>query len=332
MKANFLIAFLTCCWTSILAQPAVIHLKNPSFEDYPMAESVPEGWRNCGFAGESAPDTHPSGAFSVDIYPSEGKTYLGMATRDNSTYESVGQKLAIPLVGGQCYTFKLSLCQSTFYLSISRLTGKRINYDQPVKLVVLAGNDFCDQSEILAETKLINHEEWKAYFIQFKPSADYSHIQLAAYYDEALENAHNGNLLVDNASPIVPIPCDSVHHWQSKKLNAILKKAGRKKVKITKEDIDASRKSRTTDIDIDKKLDLSFMPPIYYNSTLNEAEKEVALKKVLFFVENSAATKAAIIIQEPTRKEQKLQKELLIKKLKDIGVPKGRYYINMHKK
>ncbi len=329
MKASFLIVFLSCCLTSILAQSEVIHLKNPSFEDYPMAERVPEGWRDCGFAGETAPDTHPSGAFTVDIYPSEGKTYLGMAARDNSTYESVGQKLEMPLVGGQCYTFKLSLCQSPFYLSVSRLTGRRINYDQPVKLVVLGGNDFCEQSEILAETRLINHEEWKAYFIQFKPSANYSHILLAAYYEESLENAYNGNLLVDNASAIVPIPCDSVLHWSSKKFATILKKAGRKKVNITKEDIDESRKPIAI---VDKEIDLSFMPPIYYNTSLSDAEKEVALNKILFFVENNTATKAAIIIQEPTRKEQRLQKELLIKKLTDIGVPKGRYYINMHKK
>jgi len=65
---------------------------------------------------------------------------------------------------------------------------------------------------------------------------------LAAYYEEALKNAYNGNILVDNASPIVPIPCDSIKYWPSKKINAILKKAGRKKVKITKEDIDESRK------------------------------------------------------------------------------------------
>jgi len=318
------------CFICIFAQTETIHLKNPSFEDYPSAERVPEGWRDCGFAGESAPDTHPSGTFGVVTYPSDGNTYLGIAARDNSTYESVGQKLAIPLVGGQCYTFKLSLSQSPFYLSRSRLTGEHVNYDKPVKLVVLAGNDFCEQSEILAETALISDEEWKAYFIPFKPSADYSHIQLAAYYEASSENAYNGNLLVDNASPIVPISCDSVHHWTSKELAAILKKAGREKVKITKEDIDESWKP--TAVVRDKPLDFAFMPPIYYSSILNDREKEAALKKILFITEKDIATKAAIIIQETTRKEQKFQKQLLIQKLTDMGVTKGRYYVNMHKK
>ena len=106
MTNRFVILTLTFCLSlvafTVFGQADAIQLINPSFEDYPRAERVPHGWRDCGFPGESAPDTHPSGAFDVVKYPSDGNTYLGMVVRDNDTWERVSQHLTAPIQAETC--------------------------------------------------------------------------------------------------------------------------------------------------------------------------------------------------------------------------------------
>ena len=50
---------------SLPGDAQVIQLDNPSFEGIPGGGVSPPGWLDCGFPGETPPDTHPSGAFNV---------------------------------------------------------------------------------------------------------------------------------------------------------------------------------------------------------------------------------------------------------------------------
>jgi outer membrane protein OmpA-like peptidoglycan-associated protein len=185
-----------------------IFLTNPSFEDFPRHSAPPKGWTDCGFPGESPPDVQPSGDFGVYREAMYGKTYLGLVVRDNETWEKVSQRLSTPMQSGQCYEFSLALAKSGYYISKSRLTDNSTNYVTPVKIRIYGGNGLCNESQLLDETGLIDHRQWKEYKFKFKPKNNYSYIIIQAFYKEATLFPYNGNVLVDNASAITPIPCD----------------------------------------------------------------------------------------------------------------------------
>ncbi|MEZ4920618.1 MAG: OmpA family protein [Saprospiraceae bacterium] len=184
-----------------------IHLTNPSFEDLPQCCEAPTGWYNCGKADETAPDIQP-GAFEVTKMASNGQTYLGLVTRDNDTWESVAQRLSRPLEMQKCYEFSLDLCRAENYVSLSKTTGEEANYATPSKLRIYGGNGYCDRKELLAETSVIVNTRWLRYNFKLSPKlASYSYIILEAYYRTPILFPTNGNILVDNASPIQPVSC-----------------------------------------------------------------------------------------------------------------------------
>ncbi|MFZ2897088.1 MAG: OmpA family protein [Saprospiraceae bacterium] len=195
------------------AQEAPIFLTNPSFEDFPTQGKQPRGWEDCGFPGETPPDVQPSGNpynsyFEVSKTAFEGSTYLGMVVRDNDTWEMVSQRLSGPLKGGQCYEFSLYLCRSELYVSQSRVTYQNTNYTTPAKLRIWGGSSFCNKKELLAETTAIINTRWLKFDFKFKPKETHNYIVLEAFYNTPVLFPYNGNVLVDNASPIVPVPCE----------------------------------------------------------------------------------------------------------------------------
>jgi len=335
MKTTYLIGFISCCFFStIFSQGDTIHLKNPSFEDYPRAGRVPEGWKDCGFPKESPADTHPSGAFDVIKYPADGNTYLGLVTRDNDTWEMVGQKLATPMIAQQCYIFKLALSRSELYVSASRMSGKRANYTQPIKLKIWGGDAFCNKKEIVGETPLVEHTDWEDYIFTIYPNHNHTHLLLEAFYNEPIWAPYNGNLLIDNVSSIIPIPIDSANVWTIDKKESIILGTKSLSIIINEEDIDETAKNtatvKATRIGAPKQLPT--VSAIYYNSILTKIEKELVLEKIVTFVENNPFAKANIIIEEKTKKKRKLQKELLVKQLTDLGIFEDSFTINLYKK
>lgn len=198
--------------TNILAQEeGAIFLTNPSFEDLPQHSKPPRGWYDCGFAGESPPDVQPSGEFGVVKPAHDGQTYLGMVVRDNDTWEAISQRLSSPLQKGQCYSFSIYLAQSELYISYSRIPGnsnKEANYITPAKLRIYGGFDYCDKQYMMAETNLIINKRWIEFNFKFEPIDNYTHIIFEAFYKTPTLFPYNGNILLDRASPIEPIPCD----------------------------------------------------------------------------------------------------------------------------
>ena len=125
-----------------------IELYNPSFEGIPQCCNPPFGWRDCGFLDETPPDVQPSGSFEVTRPPFDGRTYLGMVTRSNDTWERVGQKLTKSIVADQCYEFSIYLCRSANYLSPTRNNPNvQEPYTDPIVLRIWGGNSICDKQE-----------------------------------------------------------------------------------------------------------------------------------------------------------------------------------------
>lgn len=197
--------------TGLWAQYEPILLSNPSFEGPPMAGATPPGWYDCGFPDESPPDTH-SGVdsfFRVSTPPHKGKTYLGLVTRDNETYEAASTELPTALEPGTCYTFNLYLSRSPDYVSPTRRSGPTY-HTTPVVFRIWGGNSVCDKAELLGTTSVITHARWVRYQFNFEPKKRVKWFILEAYYQTPAWFPYNGNVLIDNASAIRPVPCNAV--------------------------------------------------------------------------------------------------------------------------
>ncbi|MCC6462848.1 MAG: OmpA family protein [Saprospiraceae bacterium] len=189
----------------------LIHFANPSFEDLPKCCEAPSGWYNCGKSEESPPDIQP-GSFQVTKTPSNGETYLGLVVRDNETWEGVAQRISQPLEMNECYEFSLDLCRAELYLSLSRTTGEEVNYATPAKIRIWGGMGYCEKRELLWETPLITTTRWLTYTFRISPKkGTYSFIFIESYFKTPSLFAYNGNILVDNASPIKRIECNMMN-------------------------------------------------------------------------------------------------------------------------
>lgn len=194
----------------LYAQQGMIVLRNASFEDQPSHSKIPKEWIDCGFPGESEPDTQPSGEFGVTKEPFDGITYLGMVVRDNSTWERVSQRLSSPMEAGKCYEFSIYMAKSPTYLSQSRTTDERVNYVRNAKLRIYGGSFPCDRQQLLAESELVKDYDWKHFTFTLSPKDNYSFIIFEAFYQTPNLFPYNGNILLDNASAIVPKTCKDV--------------------------------------------------------------------------------------------------------------------------
>lgn len=214
-RSSVSIFFLAFFFSSILltGQNLPVGLSNPSFEDIPQHSKPPIGWFYCGQAGESPPDVHPTGMFNVQHDPFEGNTYVGMVVRDNGTWEGIGQRLTATLIAGQCYTFSLFAARSSTYASYSKMTGQAADYTEPVILKIWAGQHNCDGKTLLGQSPKIISTNWEKIDFQFQADQDYTHFFIEAYYNsDGNDRPYNGNVLIDNASPLIPIDCET-QNW-----------------------------------------------------------------------------------------------------------------------
>jgi outer membrane protein OmpA-like peptidoglycan-associated protein len=222
MRSFFLVLFLFCFFTvNVQAQDEAIPilLKNPSFEGTPVEGGknmrfTLDGWNDCGAVGQTPPDIHPvpgGGQFGVTTKSADGQSYLGLVVRSDETWEIISQRLESPLLEGSCYEFTISLCRSEKYLSASAVDASQtLEYTTPAKLRIWGGAGSCNKAELLAESALITSYRWLEYNFRFEPKSSHNYIVLEAYFNTPTPFFYNGNVLLDKASAIIPVPCKVV--------------------------------------------------------------------------------------------------------------------------
>ncbi len=190
----------------------IVELENPSFEDSPSGHSfIPIKWKICsntGFPKESPPDIHGNDNrfFYVKHSAPEGKQFLGLVARDNRTSEHIAQVLEYELVETDTYMFSLDLTYSKDLVSVSRSTNQEANFDTPLVLKIWGGTDACDRDQLLYLSESINHTDWKTYFVKFTVEQSFDVLILEASFDEEYSlYPYNGNILIDNVSPIYQV-------------------------------------------------------------------------------------------------------------------------------
>jgi len=216
-----------------------IFLANPSFEGIPGAGIEIPGWYNCGPGGESPPDLQP-GFFEVKTPARNGSTYLGLVVRQTGTWESVGQRLSQPLAINQCYEFSLDLRRDTSYESpVGKDKDKKVRFTTPTRIIIWGGNGYCAKGEPLYSSSVVIHPRWLTYNCRLSPKkGSWSHIIIEAYYgaqdpfNPTLPLYTNGNILIDNATPIKQVVCGPEKMPESRKKPVLTKKGPEKPIVV----------------------------------------------------------------------------------------------------
>jgi hypothetical protein len=194
MKNNWFILLSLSLMTPVTAylpeqQSDKVYFRNPSFEDDPRASASPKGWHTA--TPGSTPDILP-GAWGIENVPQDGKTCVGLVTRSDGTSENIAQALAEALPNGGCYNFSIYLSHLDRY----------VGFDHPVRLRVWGSATKGEKGTLLDASPLINHSDWRRYSFQFYTSGVIRYLTLEAWYGPGTTFKYNGNILLDNCSPI----------------------------------------------------------------------------------------------------------------------------------
>jgi hypothetical protein len=188
MDFKYTVIFCLLLFCRMETEGQSIEISNASFEDEPADATVPQGWMACKEG--TTPDILP-GYWGVYSEPSDGATYVGLITRQNNTWEVIGQRLSAPMQKGSCYAWALDLAHSDTYSG----------YNGPIKLRVWISKLKCQKDQLIFESPLIEHLDWQTYKIKFTPDDDYRYILLEAFHQEE-EFSYMGNILIDRIRPI----------------------------------------------------------------------------------------------------------------------------------
>ncbi len=166
-----------------------VFFHNPSFEDEPADATVPHGWWGC--EPLTTPDILP-GYWGVYLPPSEGESYVGLITRENGSFESIGQRLTGVLKKGYCYSFLMDLAHSATYAG----------YNEVIQVRIWISNKKCGQHQLIFQSPLISHKQWLTYEVDFTPDVDSEFILIEAFTG-GKNIRKKGNILIDNLTTIV---------------------------------------------------------------------------------------------------------------------------------
>lgn len=167
-------------------------LQNPSFEGEPADATVPVGWH--AVEPGTTPDILP-GYWGVYQEASQGKTYVGLITRPNGSWESITQRLPFPLRAGECYRFSIDLARSRTYAG----------YHRPVRLLIYGGSRKGRKDRFLYGTGPIEHSYWRTYLPEFTPDQPINYLIIEAYYVDD-RRPYGGNVLIDAIGPVEICP------------------------------------------------------------------------------------------------------------------------------
>ncbi|MBR9920905.1 MAG: hypothetical protein GYB31_08695 [Bacteroidetes bacterium] len=189
---------------NVLAQTPLL-LFNPDFEESPAgASTTPEGWIHCGFPRATPPDVHGMNTQFAMVAddPKFGEQYVGLVARDNNTWEDLGQKLEFPLEANKWHFLSFYAKKADIYRSRSQATGREINLDGPLVMLIYGSSEACAQEEMLAVTPVLDYGDWTKVSVSFVPTKAYDYFWFEVHYDDPEAEPYNGNVLLDNFSPI----------------------------------------------------------------------------------------------------------------------------------
>jgi hypothetical protein len=186
MRAYCLLIMLT----SLLSFSSIAQIKivNPSFEDQPSDAMVPKGWLPCEKG--TTPDIFPG--FWGEYKPAaDGNTYVGLITREDGTFEAIGQRFSQAIVKNECYELSFKSAHGGLYAG----------YNLPIKLKIYLSKEKCGTDQVIFTSLPINHTSWRKETINFTTKDSYNYIRIEASYPSS-RSTTKGNVFLDQMSHI----------------------------------------------------------------------------------------------------------------------------------
>lgn len=306
-----LLPYLTCV---IGFAQDTLFLQNPSFEDEPRHSKVPQGWLNGGFPMETPPDIGPTDFFRAETQPSDGETHLVLITRDFGTWERIANPLAWSMSPGQCYEFSIDLARSPVYLSRSRLTGQHISFVEPVRLRIWGSNLADRPDELLAVTPLVEHADWQRYTFQIQPQRAHALLILEAMYASDSAVPYSGNLMLDNASHLLPIDgCNT--NYESLERLAAESIPDLEPNFAQQEELQAREQVDTTEVNT-------------YLQQIMEGQTDIGLYGLANYASQFAGQPWSLVWREPVKRARRARNKLLKDRLRGMRI---RQYLTVGK-
>jgi len=200
------ILFVLLCFISFgLTGQSIILLENASFEGAETGYStIPDGWTDCGFEGESPPDLFKGSGihFGLSRKAKDGDNGVCLISRIDNTWEGLGQKLPYALEKGKAHFLHLYAMRSPEYLATDRLTGDKENFNKALQLYLWGSKEACESKALLGVSQLIENEYWEKINFAFIPDDSYQFLWFEVRYQANATDPYRGNMLVDHFSPI----------------------------------------------------------------------------------------------------------------------------------
>ncbi len=165
-------------------------IRNASFEGIPQYDARVKDWEWC--SPTCTPDILP-GVWGVNTPANDGRTYVGLITRQDNTWEAIFQRLDTTFQRDVCYKFFIDLCLSPHYSG----------YNKPARLRIWGSDSPCARQQLLASSPTIDHYDWRAYEFSFIAAQNWRYIIIECFYKEPTLVPYRGNVLIDNIRPFV---------------------------------------------------------------------------------------------------------------------------------
>lgn len=182
--------------------------KTSEFGHHYQEDSIPH-WQNEGIQGATPPDLHilNQNKWGVTQTPADGEKYVGLVTRFHESYEGISQKLKRALHEHQEYMFTLQVCTFAEY-EMQEAPIPEGN-QQPIVLRVWGKYSKREMEwQELFTSSPIQNIDWEKLTVSFMPVSQIDHIKIGAYWEEGVLFPHNGNILIDDLSPIYLLEYD----------------------------------------------------------------------------------------------------------------------------
>lgn len=200
MKAILKVIFISFL-AGISVKGYTQRISNPSFEGLPQSGVAPFPWTPCNTF--STPDTQP-GFWHVKKPASDGDTYIGLVTRGTlgpfaNSGEALQTRLNTKLEAYSICTIHIDLAFSNTH-AINEDWGGFVSYANPVILKIWGGSNSCEKTELLWQSLVIDHSDWKTYEVILSPVSNEVHYLIleADYTDPPHFGTYYGNILIDH--------------------------------------------------------------------------------------------------------------------------------------
>ncbi len=208
----FISCWLVFCLGSTICYSQILTL-NDGFEGIPIQAEPPSPWNNCN-DGSSSVDTQP-GYFNNYVFPSQGRTYISLVTRDigtPGTVETVWADLLTPFQINK--KVELSIDLSLSYDFEGSFDFYDYSFTSPCVLQVIGFNGDCSapqQSELLWQSEVLTNYSWLTFHVEVIPTvATFSNLAIRPFFSIA-DYWTNSAVLVDNLRlghwpPVIHVP------------------------------------------------------------------------------------------------------------------------------